>query len=89
MIKEAKKRTKKLIIAEPCVGMNPPHRKIPVLIYKFYDKFFGDNDGINDYDNRKNWDFKSQQELLKYLKNLGLQKIVYLGKNKKKFIAVF
>ena len=69
--------------------MKISRKKIPALAYKFYDKFLGDNDGINDFKDRKNWDFKSQKELLNYLKKFNLQKIIYLGKHQKKFIAIF
>lgn len=87
LIQEAKKRTKKLIVSEPSSGL--ACGETPSRLYKFYDKFFGDNDGINDLENRKDWKFANQEELINYFKDLGAQKIIFLGKRKTKFVAIF
>ena len=84
LVREARKRTKTLIVTEPISGLSC--KNIPFALYRLYDKILGDNDGINDLENRKKWGFTNQKEVVKYLKRLGFRKIIFY--NKEKFIAV-
>ena len=88
LIREAKKRTKQVIITEPTERLKYGNSEISFCVYKFFDKFFGDNDGINSFEDRKNWGFDNEQEVREYLKEFNPKEIIFLGKNKEKFIAV-
>lgn len=85
LVREAKKRTKMLIITEPISGLS--YKNTPSALYWFYDKILGDNDGINDLEDRKKWGFANREEVVKYFKSLGSQKIIF--HNNEKFIAIF
>ena len=88
LIRKSLKKTKKLIIAEPRAGVKLSIRRTPFWIYKVFDSLFGDSDGINSLENRKKWGFYNEYEVKQYLKEFRPQKIIFLGKNKEKFIAV-
>ena len=88
LIREAKKRTKKLIITEPRTGLKFSRRRVPFCVYKLFDKTLGDNDGINPFEDRKNWGFNNEQEVREYLREFNPKEIIFLGKNKEKFIAI-
>jgi len=87
LIREAKKRTKRLIITEPIYQYR--YQRLPNCLYSIYDKFIGDNDGFNALENRKQWGFNSTEDLCRYLDSLGVQEVKYIGRKKEKFIAVF
>ena len=88
LIREAKKRTKKLIITEPRTGLKFSHRGVPFCVYELFDKILGDNDGINPLEHRIKWGFANEEELNKYLKEFDPKEVIFLGKKKEKFIAV-
>ncbi len=85
LIKQAKKRTKTLIACEPVYSYK--YQKFP--LYFLYDKFLGDNDGINNLKNREKWGFDNPEELKDYFRELEYKKIIFLGKNKESFIIIF
>lgn len=88
LIREAKKRTKKLIITEPRTGLKFSHKRVPFYVYKLFDKILGDNDGINPLEQRIKWGFANEEELNEYFQEFSPKEIILLGKNKEKFIAI-
>ena len=88
LIREAKKRTKQIIVTEPTERLKYGNSKIWFYAYKIFDKFLGDNDGINSFEDRKNWGFNNEQDVREYLKEFSPKKIIFLGKKKEKFIAI-
>ena len=88
LVREAKKRTKQVIITEPTERLKYGNSKISFFFYKLFDKFLGDNDGINSLEDRKKWGFNNEGEVREYLKEFNPQEVIFLGKKKEKFIAV-
>ena len=86
LIYQARRKTKMLIITEPIKGLS--YQKIPSILYWFYDKIFGDNDGINSLKDRKKWGFDNREDVEKYFNTLNAKKIIFLKKSEK-FIAIF
>jgi SAM-dependent methyltransferase len=88
LIREAKERTKKLIVTEPRTGLKFNSKRTPFCVYEIFDKFLGDNDGINPLAQRIKWGFADEEELHEYFQKFSPKKIIFLGKNKEKFIAI-
>lgn len=86
LIKNALKKTKKLIVLEPYRISKIDF--FPFPIFYLYDKVIGDNDGINDFSKRKRWKFDNLFSLKEYFRKRGAQKIYILRKTKK-VLAVF
>ncbi|MEA2054535.1 MAG: class I SAM-dependent methyltransferase [Candidatus Thermoplasmatota archaeon] len=82
LIKNALKLTKKLIVVEPHKAFCFP---LPDPLRKYYDSILGDNDGINPYRDRVNWNY-SPEELKKYFLSSGARKVTEVGKD---IMAVF
>lgn len=85
LIRKAKSRTKKLIICEPVYQ----YRFFNMPLYSVYDRLFGDNDGINNLANRSKWGFLDEKEIRNYLEEFNPKEIMFFGRNKESFIAVF
>lgn len=88
LIRESKKRTKKLIITEPRTGLKFSHKRTPFCVYKLFDKIFGDSDGINPLEQRIKWGFANEEELNEYFQEFSPKEIIFLGNKKEKFIAI-
>ena len=69
--------TKKLIVVEPYKAFNFP---LPDSLRKCYDSILGDNDGINPYHNRANWNY-SPEKLKDCFILLGASKITEMNKD--------
>ncbi|GEM_PF-717175 len=82
LVRNALKSTEKLIVVEPYKAFNFP---LPNFLRKYYDSVLGDNDGINPYRNRVNWDY-SPEGLKKYFMSFGAHKVTEVGKD---VIAIF
>ncbi|MFX0141935.1 MAG: methyltransferase domain-containing protein [Candidatus Hodarchaeota archaeon] len=87
LVKKAKKKTKKLIIIEPTVGINiiGTKNKFLKIVNKLIDKILSDDDGINSFEDRSKW-FEKKEDVYKFfmkfnpklIKEIGLDYIVVL-----------
>ena len=87
LVKKVKKKTKKLIIIEPTVGINIIGTKNTFIkiINKLIDKILSDDDGINTFEDRSKW-FEKKEDVYKFfikfnpklIKEFGLDYIVVL-----------
>ena len=87
LVKKAKKKTKKLIIIEPTVGINiiGTKNKFLKIVNKLIDKILSDDDGINSFEDRSKW-FEKKEDVRKFfmkfnpklIKEFGLDYIVVL-----------
>ncbi len=86
LIKKALKKTKKLIVLEPYRISRVDF--LPYFVFYLYDKIIGDNDGINNFSERREWKFTDLFSLKEYFKKMGARKIYVLRKSKK-VLAIF
>lgn len=92
LVNEAKKKTNEIIICEP-MAVKPENinaydkffkvmmkfgEYLPEKVFQFLDRFFFDNDGINSYDNRMEWQHDIVSLRRMYSK-LGIQKVYKVG----------
>jgi SAM-dependent methyltransferase len=87
LIIKAKKKTKKIVLIEPSVGINIIGTRNTFLktLNKIIDKIFSDDDGINSFEDRCKW-FEKKEDVYKYfmkfnpklIKEFGLDYIVVL-----------
>ncbi len=88
VVELAKRHARRLIIAEPsairpkdihaydwiarsCMGIV---KRAPERVFKWMDFFVADNDGINPYEKRYEWNF-SRTRLVEFFRGLGAQKV--------------
>jgi SAM-dependent methyltransferase len=62
VVEHALRNTGKLIVVEP---LKPYRLKLPKKLLKIYDRFFGDSDGVNRFEDRIKWNF-SEEGLVNY-----------------------
>ncbi len=86
LIREARKKTKMLIVVEPYKISR--FSFLPYPIFYFYDKIIGDDDGINPLSQRMKWDFKEEKYLRDYFNNMGATQVKKLEKIEK-ILAIF
>lgn len=76
-LKKALKKSKKIIVVEPCISFKPPNRFLKNL-YKLFTKYIGDNDGINDFNQVLAWDF-NEERLKNFFSEFGKNKTTKVG----------
>jgi SAM-dependent methyltransferase len=86
LIEKAKSKAKQLIVMEPHSFVKTTSNTIANLAYHFFDRFFGDNDGINDFHDRLEW-FKMKKEgVYNLLKSFNPTKLFEVGPD---YLVVF
>lgn len=83
LVKEALKRTKKLIVSEPARSFKPPRILSPIV--RLFTKVLGDDDGINDPFQTLAWDY-NEEKLRTLFQSMGCSKTITVGWD---MIAVF
>jgi len=81
LINKVRRKARKVIIVEPHVNHtigSESNSKLKQFFYRLWDKTFGDDDGINDYKDRKGW-FTKKEEVRDFFMKFKPEKIEELG----------
>ncbi len=78
LLVNARKKAKYVIILEPKYNLIGGGLRLGGFLYRLFDTILGDNDGINDFEDRVNW-FDGRNETFNFFLNLKPKSITEIG----------